>query len=198
MSDTPGQAAAKLPREMREKIRDYDGFRKRGYGTSAGEYAGEVPDDNNLIVFDIEPAAAVVSFRSQGLLRNLRHAELPDLHATLVAASTHKIHYGTWMLLTVGTYSAEYDPDKKKLVHRFRPIISFAFAGSESEASVSFLFTSTFAAHRRIYGSVPVVKCIVSDKGTGIRAAIRSTLTDAQRVHDASRRGTEYRHSSRA
>eukprot|EP00873_Tetraselmis_striata_P037962 jgi/Tetstr1/458226/TSEL_044714.t1 len=223
MSDTPGRAIAKLPREMREKIRDYDGFQTaviawkkfllgllKGCTTidfadvsesafapilsadmapvGAGESVGEVPH-NNLVVFDIEPSAVAVSFSSEGFLRNLRRAELSDLSVFLVTDSTHKIHYKTWMLLPVGTYSIEYDPDKKNLVHRYRHIF-FAFAASESGASVSFLFTPLFAAHHQIHGTtVPVVKCVVSDKGTGIHAAIRSTLPDAQRGANAPRPG---------
>eukprot|EP00873_Tetraselmis_striata_P017211 jgi/Tetstr1/437475/TSEL_026154.t1 len=64
------------------------------------------------------------------------------------------IHYGKWVMLTLGTHSIEYDMEKYDLVHSFRPI-SFCFAQEGDGAAMTLLFQTTMDTHKMLYGSSP-------------------------------------------
>eukprot|EP00873_Tetraselmis_striata_P027766 jgi/Tetstr1/448030/TSEL_035331.t1 len=89
-----------------------------------------------------------------GLFRTLRLAETGSLPLRLVTDGTHKIPYGKWVLLTLGTHSIEYDMEKYDLVHSFRPI-SFCFAQEEDGAAMTLMFLTTMDTHKMLYGSSP-------------------------------------------
>eukprot|EP00873_Tetraselmis_striata_P018911 jgi/Tetstr1/439175/TSEL_002995.t1 len=89
-----------------------------------------------------------------GLFRTLRLAETGSLPLCLVTDGTHKIHYGKWVMLTLGTHSIEYDMEKYDLVHSFRAI-SFCFAQEEDGAAMTLLFQTTMDTHKMLYGSSP-------------------------------------------
>eukprot|EP00873_Tetraselmis_striata_P033185 jgi/Tetstr1/453449/TSEL_040430.t1 len=56
------------------------------------------------------------------------------------------IHYGKWVLLTLGTHSIDYDMEKYNLVHSFRPI-SFCLAQEEGGAAMTLMFKATMDTH---------------------------------------------------
>lgn len=130
-----------------------------------------------FVVLGVEDENGIVVFSTPGLLTNLRMAELADVDLYLVADGTHKIHYGGFVFLTLGTYSIQYL--NGGLVHSFRPI-SFAMGPTESNCSCSALLKCTLQAHARIYGHMPEVKATITDRGGGLRSAIREQLPDAK------------------
>eukprot|EP00873_Tetraselmis_striata_P044141 jgi/Tetstr1/464405/TSEL_009198.t1 len=111
-------------------------------------------EDDKLVVLQFCDEAKGVVFTTMGLFRTLRLAETGNLPLCLVTDGTHKIHYGKWVLLTLGTHSIEYDMEKYNLVHSFRPI-SFCFAQEEDGAAMTLLFKATMGTHKKLYGSSP-------------------------------------------
>eukprot|EP00873_Tetraselmis_striata_P029868 jgi/Tetstr1/450132/TSEL_037174.t1 len=86
--------------------------------------------------------------------KTLRLAETGNLPLCRVTDGTHKIHYGKWVLLTLGTHPVEYDMEKYNLVHSFRPI-SFRFAQEEDGAAMTIMFKTMMDTHKNMYGSSP-------------------------------------------
>eukprot|EP00873_Tetraselmis_striata_P034853 jgi/Tetstr1/455117/TSEL_041969.t1 len=91
-------------------------------------------EDDKLVVLQLNEEAKGVVFTTICLFSTLSLAETGSLPICLVTDGTHKIHYGKWLLLTLGTHSIEYDMEKYDLVHKFRPI-SFCFAQEEDGGS---------------------------------------------------------------
>eukprot|EP00873_Tetraselmis_striata_P017698 jgi/Tetstr1/437962/TSEL_026592.t1 len=130
-------------------------------------------EDDDLVVLQFNDEAKAVMFHTMGMFRTLRLAETESLPLCLVTDGTHKIHYGKWVLSTLGTHSIEYDMEKYNLVHSFRPI-SFCFAQEEDGAAMTLLFKTTMDTHKKMYGSSPNMRGLLSDKGGGFRVAKRN------------------------
>eukprot|EP00873_Tetraselmis_striata_P024843 jgi/Tetstr1/445107/TSEL_032905.t1 len=81
--------------------------------------------------------------------KTLRLAETGNLPLCRVTDGTHKIHYGKWVLLTLGTHPVEYDMEKCNLVHSFRPI-SFRFAQEEDGAAMTIMFKTMMDTHKNM------------------------------------------------
>eukprot|EP00873_Tetraselmis_striata_P033254 jgi/Tetstr1/453518/TSEL_040486.t1 len=157
-------------------------------------------EDDKLVVLQFSEEAKGVVFTTMGLFRTLRLAETGSLPLCLVTDGTHKIHYGKWVLLTLGTHSIEYDMEKYDLVHSFRPI-SFCFAQEEDGAPMTLLFQTTMDTHKMLYGSSPnAIGCwihvlhkfqfkkgttSVNSRGTGSRDQV--VASDGQAAVRASR-----------
>eukprot|EP00873_Tetraselmis_striata_P036714 jgi/Tetstr1/456978/TSEL_043643.t1 len=108
-------------------------------------------EDDKLVVLQFSDEAKGVVFTTMGLFRTLWLAEAGNLPLCLVTDGTHKLHYGKWVLLTLGTHSIEYDVEKYNLVHSFRPIsFSFCFAQEEDGAAMTLLFKTTIDAHKKM------------------------------------------------
>eukprot|EP00873_Tetraselmis_striata_P008835 jgi/Tetstr1/429099/TSEL_019062.t1 len=111
---------------------------------------------DKLVVLQFSDEAKGVVLTTMGMFRTLRLAETGNVPLCLVTDGTHKIHYGKWVLLTLGSHSIEYDMEKYNLVHNFRPI-SFCFAQEVDGAAMTLMFKTTMDTHKNMYGSSP--KC---------------------------------------
>eukprot|EP00873_Tetraselmis_striata_P028631 jgi/Tetstr1/448895/TSEL_036121.t1 len=111
--------------------------------------------DDKLVVLQLSDEAKGVVFTTMGMFRTLRLAETGNLPLCLVTDGTHKIHYGKWVLSTLGTHSIEYDMEKYNLVHCFRPIF-FCFAQEEDGAAMTLMFKTTRDTHKKTYGNRPM------------------------------------------
>eukprot|EP00873_Tetraselmis_striata_P025865 jgi/Tetstr1/446129/TSEL_033729.t1 len=130
-------------------------------------------EDDKLVVLQFSDEAKVIT--TMGMFRILSLAETGNLPLCLITDGTHKIHYGKWVLLSLGTHSIEYDMEKCNLVHSFRPL-SFCFAQEEDGAAMTLLFKTTMDTHKKMYGSSPNVRRLLSDKGGGMRVAKRNVF----------------------
>eukprot|EP00873_Tetraselmis_striata_P040041 jgi/Tetstr1/460305/TSEL_005605.t1 len=106
-------------------------------------------EDDKLVVLQFCDEAKGVVFTTLGMFRTLRLAETGNLPLCLVTGGTHNIHYGKWVLLTLGAHSIEYDMEKYSRVHSFRPI-SFCFAQEEDRAAMTLMFKATMDTHKKI------------------------------------------------
>eukprot|EP00873_Tetraselmis_striata_P020183 jgi/Tetstr1/440447/TSEL_003067.t1 len=146
--------AEKGPRAY-ESIADLRDWARRNEMPPPNSGDSDAPlEDDKLVVLRFSEEAKGVVFTTMGLFRTLRLAETGSLPLCLVTDGTHKIHYGKWVLLTLGTHSIEYDMEKYALVHSFRPI-SFCFAQEEDGAAMTLLFQTTMDTHKMLYGSSP-------------------------------------------
>lgn len=138
------------------------------------------PEDRLFILRDgICDGCQTFVFSSRLIFDNLAKLMSSDIKCYFVCDGTHKVHYGQWVFITLGTYSIRYSTDSKKLVHTFRPI-AFAFAPSESSATFQVLFRAVCETSRVLYGIAPSPAVVVGDRGGGLRAAVASFFPEAK------------------